>query len=131
MGDLFAAEEDQIACAHIRALNSVKKEAILLICITGNKIAAHAVAQLYEATAIDPFPAGPSPEIGHTEQLACVTSHSLDRLTRIRLLLLANLQVRTLKPGRALSGQRHLHTCGIRDIQQGQARREIGMAHLL
>src|SRR5581483_2209005 len=123
--NLLAAKENQVAGAHVGALDCVIEKAVLLIRVAGNKVAAHAITELNEAAAIDALPACATPEIGYAEQAARVGRHGLCRLAGIGHPPLANLQGRTLDPGRALAGQCHLDARGMGRIQRGQARREV------
>src|SRR5487761_488713 len=68
MRDLFAAKEDQVSGAHLRPLDRVIEKAILLIGVARNEIAAHAIAKLHKAAAINALPARADPEIRHAEQ---------------------------------------------------------------
>src|SRR5258708_184834 len=92
MGNLFAAKEDQVPGPHLGTLDGVVEEAILLIGVSGNKIAASAIAELYKAAAIDASPACAAPVIGHVEEPTSVADYRLNCLPRIRLFLLTYLQ---------------------------------------
>src|SRR3954464_5365261 len=69
MGNLLAAEEDQISSTHLRSLDLVMKKTILLIAIAWNIIATCAIAELNKTTAINAGPTGPTPEIFHSKKL--------------------------------------------------------------
>lgn len=83
MGDGLAAKENQVAFLHLRSGNGMGEEIVLLVCVAGQKVAAHAVAELHEATAIQALPAGAAPEVGDAEELPRIARHYARRLARV------------------------------------------------
>ena len=68
VGDLLRAEENQVAFVYVGALDFVAEEVVLLVGVAGDDVATHAIAELYEATAIYAFVAGAAPQVGDIEE---------------------------------------------------------------
>ncbi len=89
--DGLAAKEEQVALLNGAALYAVRQKIMLLVGITRDTIASHAIAKLHKTAAIKPFGAGTTPEIRHTQKGPRIASDGRDRLARIGFFLAAYL----------------------------------------
>jgi hypothetical protein len=67
MSDLLATKENQIALLQIGSLDSLHKESMLLVGISGNDVPSHAITELYKTAAINPLAACPTPEVRYIQ----------------------------------------------------------------
>src|SRR5579884_3019630 len=116
------AEKDQVALAHLLALNGVSQKVVLLVRIAWQDIAAHAVAQLDEAAAIDALACRSAPQVGNAEKRARVLRHHSNWLARKGLGVEAHRDMPAVQPRAALAGQRHLQPFQVRYVKQWQHR---------
>src|SRR2546423_14473950 len=121
----LAAEEDQVSLPHCSAIDTTGQKIMLLISITWNDVASHAVAQLHQAAAIYPFPACSSPEIGASEKGAGVSCDRPGLRAWIDFLAFPYHNIVTREPASTLTRQYNLHTSWHSCVHYGQSSREV------